>query len=122
MGIKAVFSIVLFFGLLGMFLIGLGISAVNYQSVGNSYTNQTLINMSTVNTGLSNVQVCDYKSDIPIIGGLIWGADCIGDGLSVIIGMSTASTDNLFLGTFFLAAVVTLIVLTIMILRGNGIV
>lgn len=122
MAIKTVFSIVLFFGLLGMFLVGLGISAVNYQTVGGSYTNQTLINMSTVNTGLSNVKVCDYHSDIPIFGGLIWGADCIGDGLSVLIGLSTASTDNLLLGAFFLACVTTLIVLTILILRGNGII
>jgi len=122
MAVKTVFSIVLFFGLLGMFLIGLGISAVNYQTVGASYTNQTLVNMTKVNTGLSNIQVCDYKSDIPIIGNLIWGADCIGDGLSVLIGLSTASTDNLLLGTFFLACVVTLIVMTIMILRGNGII
>jgi hypothetical protein len=119
MAVKTVFSIVLFFALLGMFLVGLGISAVNYQTVGGSYTNQTLINMTKINTGLSNVQVCDYHSDIPIIGNLIWGADCIGDGLNVLIGLSTASTDNLLLGTFFLACVITLIILTIMILRGS---
>lgn len=120
MAIKTVFSIVLFFGLLSLFLVGLGINAISYQA--GDYTNQTLINMTSVNTGLSNVKVCDYHSDIPIFGGLIWGADCIGDGLSVLIGLSTANTDNLLLGTIFLACVITLIVLVIMILRGNGII
>jgi hypothetical protein len=120
MAVKTIFTLVLFLVFIGVFLVGFGIQSASYQQ--GQYTNQSAVNMTSVNTGLANIKVCDYHSDIPIFGGLIWGADCIGDGVNVLMGLATANSDNVILGSIFLAVVITIILVIIMILRGNGII
>lgn len=120
MAVKTIFTLVLFIVFVGIFLAGLGIQVATYQT--GQYTNQTNVNMTSVNTGLANIKVCNYHSDIPIIGGLIWGADCIGNGINILINLTTANSDNTLLGGIFLALVITIILIIIMILRGNGII
>jgi hypothetical protein len=120
MGVKTVFTIVLFVALLGGILLGLGSSELQYQT--GTLTNQSNVNLTLVNTGLSNVRVCDYHSDIPIIGGLIWGADCIGDTVGVMFSIASTTSDNILLGAIFTAIAITLILVGVMLLRGNGII
>jgi hypothetical protein len=120
MAVKLIFSIVLFLSFLTILLIGFNQQQVTYTP--GSYVNSTNINMTMVNTGLASVQICNYHSDIPILGGLIWGASCISDGISTLLGFATASTTIPWLGAIFLACVVSLIVIVVLILRGNGLI
>jgi uncharacterized membrane protein len=120
MAVKTIFTLVLFLVFIGIFMVGFGIQAATYQQ--GQYTNTTSANMTAINTGLSNIQVCDYHGDIPILSGLIWGYDCISDSLSVFFGLTTANSDNIFLAGIFLAIVLTIILIIVMVLRGNGII
>lgn len=112
---KTVFTMVLFLGLFIFFASSTILVAQNTQSFGN----QTNTNLTFVNTGINNnVKLCDFQSDIPIFGGLVWGADCIADTVGTLFGYANTTSEVPLLGIILLAFTVTFLVIAIVIIRG----
>lgn len=118
---KTVFSLVLFYSLFTVLMAFGTVTAATFQN-GYSLLNQTNTNFTGVNTGISNVQICNYHGDIPILSGLIWGADCIASGVGLMLSFSSVNSSIAVLGSVFLAGTVVFILLIVMILRGNAVV
>ena len=122
MGVHAtVFKLVLFYSLFTVLMAFGTVTAATFQN-GYGLLNQTNTNFTAVNTGVSNAQICSYQSNIPILGGLIWGADCIANGIGLMLSFSSVNSNIAVLGSIYLAGTVVFILIIIMVLRGNAVV
>ncbi len=111
------FGIIVFVGFMGI----LGASFFTESQKIGGFTNQSNVNLTIISTGESivNPNLCDYTGEIPIIGGLIWGADCIADYVGFIFGFIALQSDSPWLQAIFVGAIAVVIYLAIRILRGN---
>jgi len=114
-----IFSIVLFLTLLAFLGSQLFLSTTTSYT---TFTNQSNSNMSIVTIGsdFSTLQMCDIHIDIPILGGLIWGADCVADYVGFLFGFANTTTGINWLTPIIVAMIGVLIYIGIRLLRGGG--
>ena len=116
---RALVSILIFLGILSVFSIGLIVEGNRISGL----TNQTNTNVTIISTGISDisqVQICDFHSDIPIFGGLIWGADCIADFVGYTFSYAGIQTGYIWLGVIFVALTLALVYIGVRVIRGGG--
>lgn len=118
MSARVLLGLVLFIVIFSAFMIELALSSNTYQQ-GGIFFNQSNANFTTSPTGLSNVKLCDYSSDIPVLGSLIWGADCVADFTGFLFQFATLNSDNTLIAAVFLAVTVTIIFIAISLIRGG---
>jgi len=124
MSLKLVYSGIMFISIFFLLSLGFGLSSIN---AGNpQLTNATIINAGngTLTTLAQGGSICTYTGpDIPILSNIIGGANCIANGINIILTLvSLGSTGNPFVDIIFLALGISFLILVIMILRGNGII
>jgi CBS domain containing-hemolysin-like protein len=114
-----IFSIVLFLSLLAFFSAQLFLSTTSpYNAFTNQSNNGT--NIVTIGQDYNTIQLCDIHIDIPILGGLIWGADCIADYTGFLFGFATTTTGINWLTPIIIAMVGVLIYIGIRLIRGKN--
>src|SRR3989337_1070432 len=116
MSVSGVFSIVLFIILLSVLSLGLINTQLTTGITNQSNTNLTII---TTGSGIQQVSICNYHSDIPIFGGIIWGADCIVDFASYIYSLFTINTGTAWLGAIIVACLIALAYMVARLFRGG---
>lgn len=117
--VGALFTIMVFLGILSYLSIQTAITGARLTGL----TNQTADNTSIITIGesdISSVQLCQFSSDIPIFGGLIWGATCIADFVGYTFSYAGIQTGYVWLGIIFVACSAALIYIGIRLLRGGG--
>lgn len=103
----------------------LGINAGQDIAITQDLTNQTNANITFLNlteTGQINPPTCDFSIPIPILGGLIWGADCVAKYVGFYFGlMSISFSDAWIMFIIITPVLVALIYLVIReLVRGSG--
>lgn len=111
------FSIVLFLILVSFFSVSLLTIPPEQQFLNQSNTNLTII---TTGSGLTQVNICNFHSDIPVFAQLIWGVDCIGDFIEYLYNIATVSSGIQWLGYIIIACIIAIIYLAVRLFRGGG--
>lgn len=125
---KMIFSGIIFMGFLILIVSGfytasnsiIGVTP-NAAGLGTADTNFTLLSGDSIANGVI-VPSCNWASDIdvPILGGIIWGAGCIAAYVAFLFQLAFTSSDIGFLAIIIGAFSAVFIYAAIRVLRGGG--
>lgn len=120
--IKILITLISFLGV----LVVLGVNAGQDLAISKGLTNQPNVNLTFLNatTGIAEIQppICNFDAGaIPIIGGLIWGADCVAKYVGFMLGLMTLTfVDIWILGLILGGVFVALGYVVMRLIRGGG--
>lgn len=118
---STIFGMVLFFGFLALISGSVFYESGRLQS--QSFVNQSNENLSIITTGegFTQLTLCDYDAgNIPILSGLIWGADCVADYVGFLFSFVFINTPIEWLAIIFLSIGSVVIYIAVKLLRGGG--
>lgn len=120
MSAKLLLTLIIFLAMIALFSTQFTELGLETTSTGD-LTNQANTNVSFISTGTSSLapDLCDFHSDIPIFGAIVWGADCIANYIGYMFGLTTTTSNIQWLGILFFACAAAILYLAIGIIRGG---
>jgi len=125
---NAIFGLIIFLGFFTL-LSGMYFSETyrvtkienNTAYLGYNSTNFTLLS-GQQSDWIGSLPACEFARDIdiPILGGLIWGAACIGSYVTWLFQLVFLRTDIVWLQIFFIGAAAVIMYAVVRLLRGGG--